>query len=300
MQVLIAFVSHRVEFLPILLRLVRKCKNFVLEEPMTLELNKLLSGEMDIDEYIMWVNTPFPVYTLHLMRALLDLKNRGLKVLPVEPYLQIVEGIHEAVEANRYDEYVKNEVVQKVLKVEREATGALIEYHEAFMSRDFDSVVEATLKFAKADAKRFVLRDKMRADKIAEINENCLVEAGQIHFLLEEELKNRAEVSNVDSVNIVEKVANTLGIDYVKNPGNELTEIYIKEIIGEEFNGDVELLAAQALIYITLVSKEEMVPEEGQFPHLLDEVKCAKIARSMSYDNCRKFMNRVWFGRSKN
>ena len=294
MKALISYVSHRAELLPLLLQLVKKCKKFVLEEPMTVELKKLLSGEMNVKEYVMWADTTFPVYTTHFAKILLDLKSKGVEILPVEPYLEVIEGIHRAVEENRYEEYVKDEVVQKVLKAERAATGALIEYQKAFMSRDFDLVVESTLKFAKADANRFVLRDEMRARKIAEIDGEYTVEAGQMHFLLEDMLKDL--IDEVKSVNLVEKAAEIAGIKYVKNPGNELTEMYIREIAGENFEGDEELLAAQALVYISLLKKEEMLPTAREpFPHLKNEVTCAKIAKSMNYGECRKFIERVWF-----
>ncbi len=286
---LLVFTSHRVEYLSLLQQLLRNYKTLVLEEPETPELKKLLSGEMRAEEYVKWIDTPFPVYTLHLARFLVDV-SRSKKIVAVEPYLQIIEGIHDAVEKGIYDEYVKNPEVQRVLRVERKATQALLEYQETFMKKDFDAAVEATIRFAKADAERFVVRDEMRMEVLSEIvrREKALIEAGQIHFLLKE--------LGIECVNLVELASKKLGIKYIKNPGNVLTEHYIVEIVDRADEVDEELLAAQALVYITIVKKEEMLPtEEKRFPHLLDEVMCARLSRSLSYEQCRKFVERVWF-----
>ncbi len=300
---LITYTSHRVELLPLLRRELEGYKCFVLEEPETEELKRLLSGEMTGKEYAMWMDTPFPVYTEKLAELLLELKERNVKILAVEPYLQVIEGIHRAVDEGRYEEYVKDKIVRKVLEVERKATKALLEYQEAFMSKDFDLVVEKTLEFARADAERFVLRDRIRAERICEISQKIpetpdfAVEAGQIHFLLEKYLENCMPTRSVNLVEIASKMA---GIKYVKNPGNELTEHFIREIEGMESDADCELLAAQALVYITIVSKEEMLPSEScRFPHIIDEVRAARIARSLTYRGCRKFVEEAWFKRFK-
>jgi len=48
------------------------------------------------------------------------------------------------------------------------------------------------------------------------------------------------------------------------------------------------------------VKKEEMLPTEDEpFPHLKNEVMCAKIAKSMSYRGCRRFMEATWFKKSE-
>ncbi len=300
---LIIFTSHRVELLPLLSRCIEDYKCLVLEEPETEELKQLLAGKMSAKEYAMWMDTPFPAYTEKLAEVLLKIRKRK-KVLAVEPYLQVIEGIHKAVEEGRYEEYVKDGVVKRVLEVERKATKALLDYQEAFMSKDFDLIVENTVRFARADAERFVLRDRMRAERIVEVVElsgvpdnEFAIEAGQIHFLLESFLRETLEKS-IGSLNLVEVAAREAGIKYVKNPGNELTEYYIKEIVGLNFKErkDCELLAAQALVYITIVKKEEMLPTEScKYPHILDEVRAAKIARSLGYEGCRRFVERVWF-----
>ncbi len=289
----IIYTPHRVEFLPLFSQQLKRFRVLVLEEPETIELRKLLSGEISAEEYAKWVDTGFPVYTTYLAKFLIDISNK-IKILAVEPYLQVIEGIHLAVEEGRYDEYVKDELVQKVLRVERKATAKLLEYQEAFMTKDFERVVNSVIEFARADAERFVLRDRLRAKKIAEIeSRDFAVEAGQIHFLLELELR---ELREVESVNLVEIASKIEGLKYIKNPGNELTEIYIKEFAGlSKEDADEELLAAQSLVYITLIRKDEMLPNKKKFPHLIDEIKCAKMARSLSYNQCKKFVENVWF-----
>ncbi|AEA47803.1 hypothetical protein [Archaeoglobus veneficus] len=289
---LVVFVSHRVEFLPLFEEEAKKWDTIILEEPRSRELDELFKGKMGVDEYAKWLDTPFPLFTRRQAEMLVRLHRMGKRILEVEPYLQVIEGIHDAVERGQFEEYVKDERVQAVREIERRATEALIRYQEVFMQRDFDKLVDATVSFAKVDADRFRMRDYMRAKAIAEIADNrALIEAGQMHVMLPEYLRRMG--IEVKTLNLPEVAARKCGIEFVQNPGTVLTRMYI---LGKNVSEDEErLLAAQALVYISLVGKEEMVPTENSpFPHLLDETKVAKFASRLSYEDCRRFFERVW------
>ena len=288
---LVVFVSHRVEQLPLLEELAGKYDTIVLEEPKNRELEELLEGKMDVEEYVKWLDTPFPLFTRYQAEMLLRLHRIGKKILQVEPYLEVIEGIHDAVEAGVFEEYIKDETVEAVREVERRATEAHLRYQEVFMKRNFDKLVEATVSFAKVDAERFRMRDYMRAKALSKLGD-VLVEAGQMHVLLPKCLRRMGV--EVETVSLPEIAAKKCGLKLIHNPGTVLTRKYI---VGEKVNPEEEkLLAAQALVYISIVSKEEMLPtKENPFPHLIDEIRAAKFASKLSYQNCRKVFEKMWF-----
>jgi len=290
---LVVFVSHRVEQLPLLEGLAEKYDTIVLEEPKNRELKELLEGKMRVEEYVKWLDTPFPLFTRYEAEMLLRLHRIGKKILQIEPYLEVIEGIHDAVEAGVFEEYIKDETVEAVREVERRATEAHLRYQEVFMKRDFDRLVDATISFAKVDAERFRMRDHMRAKVLPKLS-NALVEAGQMHVILPECLRRMGV--EVETISLPEIAARKCGLKLIHNPGTILTRKYI---MGEKISLEEEkLLAAQALIYISVVSKEEMLPtKENPFPHLADEIRAAKFATKLSYQDCKKVFEKMWFKR---
>ncbi len=287
---LIVFVSHRIELLPLFEEFAGKYSTIVLEEPRS-ELRELLEGKMSIDEYVKWLDTPFPLFTRYEAELILRLCSAGKKILQIEPYLEVIEGMHYAIERGEFESYIKNERVKAVREMEKRATGAHLRYQEVFMQHNFDRLVEATIAFAKADAERFRMRDYMRARALSNLND-ALVEAGQMHVVLPEYLRRMGV--EAETINLSEIAARRCGVEPAQNPGTMLTMNYI---LGEKIDADREkLLAAQALVYISLIKKEEMLPtSENPFPHLIDEIKVAKFAGSLSYEDCKKVFERIWF-----
>jgi len=292
---LIVFVSHRIELLALFEKIAERYGTIVFEEPRS-ELKRLLNGEMDVEEYVKWLDTPFPLFTRYEAELILRLHSAGKKILQVEPYLEVIEGIHYAVERGEFESYIKDERVEAVRELEKRATGAHLRYQEIFMQRNFDGLVDATVSFAKADADRFRMRDYMRAKALYNLN-NALVEAGQMHVMLPEYLRKMGV--GVKTINLSEIAARRCGVKPVKNPGTVLT---MKYIFGEKIDEDEErLFAARALVYISLIKKEEMLPTpENPFPHTMDEVKVVRFADSLDYNDCKKVFERIWFKEGEN
>lgn len=291
MEIKVVFLAHRVEFLELLREEADKYGVLVLEEPNDFLLEKFLNGSISLEEYVSNSDTSFPQYTLHQARLLKNLHNQGLKILQIEPYLEIIERIHVSIKVGKFSEYTRNPEVKNVLEVEREAVGKLIEYQEELMKGEFDRIVDKVVEFARKDSERFKLRDYMRASAIAELGEDdkVIVEAGYLHILLPIFLQ-RLNV-RVETVNLLEKACRLLNLELNENPGDTLTKAYMLNI---ELNGYERLMAAQSLVYVSMISKDEKLPtKENPFPHLLEEINLARKVKKMSYEECKKEFFRI-------
>ncbi|MEM4693671.1 MAG: hypothetical protein QW655_04105, partial [Nitrososphaerota archaeon] len=70
-----------------------------------------------------------------------------------------------------------------------------------------------------------------------------------------------------------------------------------KRTVVEEKNlgGLEKLLAAQSLIYISLLSKEEKAPTKWEpFPHLKEELQIIENISKMNYEKCRETFYKLW------
>ena len=292
-QITVMFTSHRVEYLPIFEEIAKKNDIIVLEEPKNKAFIDFLNDKITADEYVSSLNTTFPVYTFYEALLLKKLYHNGKIIMQSEPYLEILERIYSSI----IDGKISDDPEIKMIKtIEGKCTEKLIKYHESFLKGDFDEMVQRTIEFSKADAQRFKVRDYMRAKEIVKIadktDKKLLVEAGQIHVLLPEYIK-RLSGKDVDVISIPEIAANYCGIKMIDNPGNELTKIFILNKKCNEEN--LKLLAARGLIYISMISKTEMLPSRDKpFPHLLEETKIAEFAYSLSYDECKKKFFEIW------
>ena len=295
MDVLILFTSHRVEMLPHFEEEARKRDIIIIEEPRDENFQNMLEGKITVDEYVRKLNTSFPVYSKHQCEILKRLHSMGKKIYQSEPYLEAIEGIYKAIEEGKFEQLPKGGTIAEVQSIERTVNSAWLDYQEAFLKKDFDALVEATIRFTKADAERFKVRDRMRAEEIAKIieedNGSILVEAGQIHILLPRYLEEMG--FKVSTLNLPEVVAKRLGIELYPNPGNELTK---KFMLGENVDDETaKVMAARGIIYISLIPKEEMLPsKDNPYPHLVEENKVAKAVSKLSYEGCRRLFYKIW------
>ncbi len=298
MDVTVLFTSHRVEMLRHFEEEARKRDVIIIEEPRDENFEKMLKGEVSVEEYVRNLNTSFPLYSKHQCEILRRLYGEGKRIYQVEPYLEIIEEIYRAIEEGRFEELPNEGRVGVVRRVERYVNEAWVDYQEAFIRKDFDALVDATVRFTKADAERFKVRDRMRAEDLAELIKgergSVLIEAGQIHILLPEYLKEMN--LNVSTMNLPEMVAKMLGIELYPNPGNELTKLYM---LGRDVDEDeARLMAARGIIYISLIPKNEMLPsEENPYPHLIKENKVAKAVSKLSYEACKKLFYKIWLSK---
>jgi hypothetical protein len=299
--VTIGFSSHRVEALPFARQEMWKHKTIMLEEPHHPRFWAMLKGELCVSDYLLEVDSEFPVFEHMMCELLKELHSRGRRILQVEPFLSKLVEIHGLfAEGARPEEISARNDLKQVYAVEKAATGALIDYYKYSMDAPFDEVVNALKTFARADAERLNLRAYMRAGAIASAasypREDVYVESGYIHYPLYLYLRRFfLREGKVHPVFLLQPLIDRFG-GRRRNmgPGDLLTLHYGLHSGLEEKKTD--LLAARSLIYIKLIRKNEMLPDAmSQAPHCEDEVAVNRIVDALGYEDCEILFMKIRF-----
>jgi len=296
-MITIGFSSHHIEALPYIHAQMERHQVIVLEEPPSPRLPAMLDGRISIDDYTLEFDSGFPEFDRQMCALLQELHREGRLVTQVEPYLERLLQIHELfADGVSVDEVVEAVDLREVYQTERRATGALISYYSLSMAGSFAAVVEAVKKFARADAARLTLRERMRAKSITSLyssGDTMYVEAGYIHYplyrYLRQELDKKEKIRVVYLLNpVIKKVG---GKRRNMGPGDILTLHYaFHDGLREEL---ANLLAARSLIYIKLIKKEELLPETSEAPHVEDEIEVNRLVDRLDLDQCRELFERI-------
>jgi hypothetical protein len=268
-----------------------------LEEPHTPGFEEMLSGELDIEQYLQLTDYEFPEYSRRSCELLRRLYAGGTAVYQVDPFMDELVRIHEFfAEGGTPQELKEGTPTRAVYECERMWTGRLIGFYERSMRAGFDGLVRAVQAFAAADAEKGRMRDQMRAERLIELLPDLgslYVEAGYIHFALFRELMRRIPSGwRLRPVHIMESVSRPLcGRRRPLGPGDVLTLLYTCRP-GYAGNRD-EVLAARSLVYNKMIEKEEMSAESADYPHLRDECEVVRTVGALTYEQCRRIYERV-------
>lgn len=284
--------NHRQEAVEPAKQLMMRHDTVILEEPPEEGFEQMLSDRISIESYLEALDMEYPKFSYAMSQMLRGLHSSGKKIYQVEPFMENLIEIHMLfADGGRPEDLEEGTAMHSVYLAERAATGALIDFYKLSLSADFDEIVEGVKRFARADADRFCLRDRMRAEAIAPIlatDGDFYIEAGQIHFPLWLELINAIPSDCLLKVKFLMSDA-VRQMNYRRGnlygPGDILTLLYRfhpdKPIAKEN------ILAARALIYAMLIIKDEIPPIKEPYPHTRDEVEVGEITKQLSYDDCR-------------
>ena len=296
-MITIGFSSHHLEALPYIREQMERHQVIVLEEPPSPYLQAMLDGSISISDYIMEFDSGFPEFDRRMCELLQELHQAGARIIQVEPYLEKLLQIHELFADGKTAEEVSREPEFKnVYEAEKRATGSLISYYAQSMEGSFAAVVEGVKDFARADAKRLTLRERLRARTVSSLhrsNETMYVEAGYIHYPLYRYL--RRELGEKQKIRVVYLLAPVIkklqGKRRNMGPGDILTLHYaFHKGLREEL---ANVLAARSLIYIKLIEKEEIIPGKYETPHAEDEVKVNRLVDRLNFNQCRELFERI-------
>ncbi|MDI6890824.1 MAG: hypothetical protein QMC83_07815 [Thermodesulfovibrionales bacterium] len=296
----IGFSSHRIEVISFARRLMKNHDVIIIEEAPNPRFMNMLNRKVSINEYLSEENLEFPEFSRHMYELLREFYLMGKKILQIEPYMEQLTYIYNMFsEGEEPLDVLKMPEMREVYEAERKATGALLHFYESSMGNSFPKVIEAVKKFARADAERFRLRDKMRAEAIAEIlpkDKLVYVEAGAVHTYLKKALRQiLGKRWQIKSEFLLEPVVKKLtGEKQVIAPGDLLTAHYI---LCRRDNEEFETLqAARALIYIQILEKEEMTPSRAEkTPHIKDEIRAIEIANKFTLAQCEELYRKIRF-----
>jgi hypothetical protein len=284
---------HRPEMIPIIADWMRRHDAIFLEEPPAPGFEQMLEGALAVDDYLRQLDVEYPAFSRDMCYLLRKLKSQGKQLFQVEPFLEILLGIHEFfAEGHRPGELHKNSVQYPVYLAERNATGALLAFYQTVMTGSFDETLAAVDRFARMDAARFRLRDSLRAQELKSLvgkYSSSYVEAGVIHYPLWRLLRQQVLLQmQVRSVFLADEALKSMGKKgHLYGPGDQLTLLYI-------FHPNItktireQVLAARSLIFSKIIEKEELTNDLNAFPHLYDELACIRITQQLRLDDCRR------------
>ena len=264
----------------------------------------MLNKKISIQEYIREEYLTFPKFSQRYYTILRSLHRNGKAILQIEPFIERLIQIYEMFShGKKPKDVMRNPSLKKIYRIEKKATAALLDFYESSLKDSFPYVVEAVMRFAKADAERFRIRDSMRAEAIANLiikdlpeNKKVYVEAGGIHIFLEKMLKQKMkERCHIHAVSLQEPLIKKMtGQNSFLPPGDLLTIHYIlKKRKNELFE---RLQAGRSLIYIKLLKKEEMLPtREVSTPHIEDAIKVNEVVSKFSLEQCKEVYKRIRF-----
>jgi hypothetical protein len=264
----------------------------ILEEPPDLQFEEMLSGECSIDSYLQKMDLEYPGFSRRMCAMLRKLHREGKRLYQVEPFLEKLLEVHELfANGGRPADLIEGTELHEVYAAERDATAALIHFYEVSVRGTFEETIEAVKGFARVDARRFGLRDRMRADALVPLllgEATCYIEAGQIHYPLWRDLKKRLPAGYPLRVKfLMADAVRDMGLrGHLYSPGDLLTLFY--RFHPNRSSQDEDLWAARALIYNKLILKEEMVEQRGAYPHTRNELDAIATARKLSMAHCRE------------
>jgi hypothetical protein len=292
-QITLGLSVHRPEMIPFIADRMRRHDAIFLEEPPAAEFEKMLEGALAVDDYLRKLDVEFPAFSRHMCYLLRELKAEGKKIFQVEPFLEILLGIHEFfAEGHRPQELKKNSIQYPVYLAERNATGALLVYYQTVMTESFEKTLEAVKQFARQDAARFRLRDSLRAQALAPLVKkypSAYIEAGVIHYPLWRLLRRQISPPNrLQLIFLADAALKTPGRKgHLYGPGDQLTLLYMFQRNRVKTKRE-QVLAARSIIYAKIIEKEELTDDQNTYPHLRNELACIRATQRLSLDDCRR------------
>jgi hypothetical protein len=296
-QVTVAYSEHRLETLPHAAALMHRHETVFLEEPFDPAFSRMLAGKIGVDTYIAGLDTEYPEFSRQSCRLFRKLASQGIRFYQVEPFLDELIQVHEMFAAGqRPTDIAPNTARMQVYLAEKRATKTLISFYRAAVDQPFDTVLEHLKEFARADAARFRLRDHMRVRALSEHLKqapSAYIEAGTMHLGLHRALQGQVPFARPITHRHV-MAAQTLaltGRSYLMGPGDVLTLRYI--INPRANSASCERLAARSLIFSKITAKEELLADDGLFPHLRDQWQAIQTVNRLDVADCKMLFNDI-------
>jgi len=283
---------HRPEMIPLISGAMRCSEAIFLEEPTAPGFDQMIRGELSVDDYLLPIDVEYPAFSRDMCCLLRELHADGKKIYQVEPFIESLLSVHEFfADGHKPDDLAESSIHFYVYRAERAATGALLAYYQTVGTGTFEEAIEAIIRFARADAARFRLRDSLRAQELVSLVQeypSSYIESGLIHYQLWRLLRDRLPSHvRVQPLFLADAALRSMGEKgHLYGPGDQLTLLYIfhPTISQPEWE---KLLAARSMIYSKILEKQESNGDGETFPHLRDELACIRAVRQLSIDDCR-------------
>lgn len=293
----ITYANHRPETLPLCQPLLEEHQRIILEEPPHPLFPQMIRGQVSLEDYLLDQDIEYPAFSQQQCLMLQDFFDGGIELLQVEPFVEHLIQVQDFfAEGSGPENLDRSTVHYQVYLREKEATRTLLDYYQAVRGDDFYQIIESVKSFAWADARRFALRDQLRAQAIVLNLKDQLptcVEAGPMHLLLYHNLRTLVPPGwSLKPVFVEHLGLKQLGVTSgLYGPGDQLTVHYLfKHQLEAEL---ADLLCARTLVFMKIVRKNEYSGQIGPFPHLHDEARAAALVNQLSFEQCRRLFWKI-------
>ena len=263
-----------------------------MEEPETQGFMQMLEGTLAIEDYLRETEFEYPEFSRRSCTLFRTLHQNGKQLFQVDPFITQLNAIHDFfASGGKPHEIDPNTIRGRVYDAEHDYSAALLAYYERCLTAPFAEVVGLVKRFARVDAQRERLRDRMRAESIVAIihpYQTIYIEAGLLHLSLLNRLTEALPKDyRIRPAYLMAPVVRQLNSRrHALGPGDMLTLLYTYR---PEYNHPrAELLAAQSLIYTKIIIKEEILRAETPFPHTLNEVESSALVQRLGYGDCER------------
>jgi hypothetical protein len=296
-QISVAFANHRIETLPLAEAHMRAHEVVVLEEPPSPGFADMLAGRLAVDAYLDELELEFPLFARASCELWRSLAADGIELRQSDPYIKVLLSIHDLFDhEGRPEDIDAASLMGDVYRMEQGWGGALLGFYACCASPQFDQIVARLQRFARLDARRGRLRDRLRAAAIVQIANDfhsVYVEAGSLHLpLLADLCAQLGGEGHVRPIWVTEPVTRQVArCRQIMGPGDELT---LRYAFRPGFSGPrAALLAARSLIHVKLLDKEEVLESTDSYPHIRRELEANRIVSRLSYADCQTLYPRV-------
>lgn len=282
--------NHRPETIPAAQRRMTRHDAVILEEPPDPQFLPMLTGQVPIDSYLETQDLEYPEFSRLMAEVLRERHRAGTRLYQTEPFIDHLLAIHERfANGDGPSDLPTGTAMHRVYLTEREATAALIDFYHVSTRGTFAAIIEAVKRFARSDAQRFALRDRMRAAAMVDVisaHDHTYIEAGQIHFPLWHELKRLLPAGYPLRVHfLMADAVRSMGYrGHLYGPGDLLT-LHYRFHPHRRFQEE-DILAARALVYSKLIAKDEMIDADEPYPHTRDELEVGAVTAQLSLADC--------------
>ena len=291
-QTTLVLSNHRPETVPAALSLMARHDAVILEEPPEPLFLPMLTGKVAIDAYLETQDLEYPEFSRLMARGLRDRHRSGTRLYQIEPFIEHLLAVHERfADGDSPADLPAGTPLRLLQQAELDAPDSKRDYYSVSTSGTFEATVEAVKRFARADARRFALRDRMRAEAIAEVITqpgSTYIEAGQIHYPLWQELRKRLPAGYPLRVHfLMADAVRSMGYrSHLYGPGDLLTLHY--RFRPQRHFREENLLAARSLVYSKLIAKQEIGSSDDPYPHTRDELEVGATTARLSLADCRR------------
>ena len=295
-EIWIVLTPPRVEFIPKLEQKAEQARCVILELPEGEMVKAFLEGELSVDDALLELELEYPLFTRELLLCARRLKEKGKKIILLDPYQEIATDIKVKLFLRKGLEQLEQDLTARyIAMIELSISKILQEYDKAKRENNFEKLTELTMKYAKFDAERIRFKTELRIRKIIElIQENqveypLLVHTHFLNKLLPQELSKRlGKGFDIKIFDLYDEAQEELNLGKFYHPGRRLTEIFLlHERIPEN---DIRLLAAKTLILVTLYPKHEVMPtRDKKYPLLMKDFEIYNILKNIkTLEECKK------------